>query len=114
MYHNLETRINKNVKSQKPNYLLKCDIFDKNIPVSKKGSTKEDSPAIIVVINDIEFARERLRVAKKHVRDYEELPDKGQFPYIKFNRNEKLLIFHGETFIPDEEEAKNAGELIET
>lgn len=114
MYHNLETKIKEDVKVKTPDYLLHSEIFNKNIPVADNGDTTKDSQAIIVVITDEDFARERLRVAKKHVRDYKELPDKGQFPYIRFNKNKKLLIFYGELFIPSEAEAKDKGKLIES
>lgn len=34
------------------------------------------------VIVDPEFVNERLRRANKHLRDYGNLPDKGQFPFM--------------------------------
>lgn len=34
------------------------------------------------MIIDPDFVNERLRVANKHLRDYDNLPDKGQFPFI--------------------------------
>lgn len=113
MYHNLETKIEEDVKVEKPDYYLNDEVFDRDIPVADTEKTIEDTTAIIVVITDEEFAKERLRVAKKHVRDYENLPDKGQFPYIEFKENKKLLVFNGRTFIPDVEEAKDTGRLTE-
>lgn len=64
------------------------------LPVAKRDiSTTED--ITFYVITDTEFAEEQLRNAKKDYRTFGELPDKGQFPYIKHDTEENTLIFHG-------------------
>lgn len=45
-----------------------------------KLDDKEDFRRFVIV--DSEFVDERLRVADKHLRDYGNLPDKGQFPFM--------------------------------
>jgi hypothetical protein len=112
MYYDLETKIKEDVKKQKPDYLLNSEVFGQ-VPVAETGETIDDTEAVIVVITDEQFAKERLRVAEKHLRDYENLPDKGQFPFVKFNKSDKMLVFTGTRFIPNKKDAKDEGSLVD-
>lgn len=112
MYYDLETKIKEDVKKQKPDYLLNSEVFGQ-VPVAETGETIEDTEAVIVVITDEQFAKERLRVAEKHLRDYEDLPDKGQFPFVKFKKSDKMLVFTGTRFIPNKKDAKDEGTLVD-
>lgn len=113
MHYDLETKISEEVEESTPKYLLNLDSLRQEVPVAVTGMTKEESDASIVVITDTQFAEERLRVAEKHLRDYEDLPDKGQFPFVEFKKTDKRVLFNGRYFVPNVQDALDSGTLIE-
>lgn len=108
---NINTKISGRVRNLEAEYLISVEQFEKRLPVAKSGIADDESSAAFVVVTDVEFAEERLKVAKKHYRDYGEIPDKGQFPYI--SRENDVLVFTGQHFIPNQENAIDSGKLKE-
>lgn len=113
MHYNLETKISEEVEQNTPGYLLDLESLRREVPVAVTGETKEESNVAIVMITDIQFAKERVRVAKKHLQDYENLPDKGQFPFVEFKKADKRVLFSGRYFVADVRKALDSGTLSE-
>lgn len=91
-----ETKIEDAVLENEPEYLYEDDTFGKiEVGIDSEG----ENNAYFLVVTDEEFARERLKTAEKHFRDYGELPDKGQFPFTKYDGKQYELVFHGNLFV---------------
>lgn len=71
------------VKERKGEYEYDCVTFGR-IPVCSLDVSDKDE-TLFFAITDLELARERIRMAEKHWRDYGTLPDKGQFPYVNYD-----------------------------
>lgn len=96
-----DTTIPDVVKERDGEYEYECETFGK-IPVCPLDVGNKDR-TLFFAITDLEMARENLRRAEKHWRDYGVLPDKGQFPYVSYNgTHEKkgILEFSPQIYVP--------------
>lgn len=105
----LTMEIDEKVKKLNKQYLLDLHPFT-DIPVAKSGII-DDNNTFLLIVTDTNFAQERLYSAKKHIRDYNRLPNKGQFPFTEYNEKENKIVFNGSYFAPNFKKMIKSGEL---
>lgn len=96
---NIETKVAQDVKDANATHTYDHDTFN-TIHVAKHAEGNNDD-VLLMVVADEGFAQERLKTAKKHYREFGELPDKGQFPFI--NLTNGVLKFTGTLLVTDQE-----------
>lgn len=96
VYEKIETKISEEVKECSGEYIYYSDTFG-GIEVRPFYEDVED--CVLFQITNEQFAKQRLKRAQKHWRDYGQLPDKGQFPYISYKNGK--LVFNGKILITD-------------